>query len=209
MIVINFKNYLAGEDSVRLAQTIQRYLPKAIVAVPPTDIWGVSEKTNLTVYAQHVSSFEKGRATGYVIPEAVKKVGAKGTLLNHSEHQLSYSQIKISVEHARRLGLKVVLCAPTVRAARKLAYLKPHAIAFEDKKLIATNKSITMYRAQAVKDFVHAVEGSGAIPLCGAGIHNAADVAAAKQLGCRGVLIASAVAHVKDPRVFLKALQAV
>jgi triosephosphate isomerase (TIM) len=206
MIIINFKNYVAGAESVKLAQTIQKYLPRAVVAVPATDIWSVVSKTKLPVYAQHISSFEKGLATGFVGGDAVKKVGAKGTLLNHSEHPISWRQLERTITHAKKLGLKTVVCAPSVRAAGQIARLKPHAIAFEDAKLISTNRSITMYRAQAVKDFARIVGHSDSIPICGAGIHTAADVAAAKQLGCKGVLIASAVAHVRDPRAFLEAL---
>ena len=37
---------------------------------------------------------------------------------------------------------------------------------------------------------------TGIIPLCGAGVHSAKDVVAARKLGCKGVLIASAIAAV-------------
>ncbi|MFH1290051.1 MAG: triose-phosphate isomerase [Nanoarchaeota archaeon] len=209
MIIINFKNYTSGDKTLRLAKKIEKYLPKAIVAVPAVDIRGIAEKTKLHVFAQHIDAIG-GRATGFLLPETTKAVGAQGTLLNHSEHPLPYRVLKRAVPRAHKAGLRVILCAPTIRDAKKLLKLKPEAIAFEDKKLIGTKKSITQYRIEEVKKFAELLNNSphGCVPLCGAGINSAEDVKASHNLGCFGVLIASAIAKApaKKAEAFLKDL---
>jgi triosephosphate isomerase (TIM) len=196
MIIINFKNYTYGDKTVKLAKKIEKYLPKAIAAVPAVDIPGVASKTKLKVFAQHVDT-TSGRATGFLLPETAKVVGARGTLLNHSEHPLSFKTLKQAVQRAHKAGLRVVLCAPSIKEAKKLMKLRPKAIAFEDKKLIGTGKSITEYRQDEVKKFASLFRKSPIIPLCGAGISSSKDITTAKKLGCKGVLIASAIA--KNP----------
>lgn len=197
MIVINFKNYKTGKEALELARTIEKYLPKAIVAVPAVDIEKIAQKTKLTVFAQHVdNTASPKRSTGFVTPNIIKKAGAKGSLLNHSEHQLSESLIKKTISELDEAKLKTILCVPTLKIAEKLKKLNPWAMAFEDIELIATNKSITQYRTNEIKRFVETLKDTMIIPLCGAGIHSAEDVAAAKKLGCKGVLIASAIAAV-------------
>ena len=37
-----------------------------------SDIYEITKKTKLKVYAQHVDYFLPGRNTGYILPEAVK-----------------------------------------------------------------------------------------------------------------------------------------
>ena len=70
--------------------------------------------------------------------------------------------------------------------------------------MIATGKSITAAKAKDVQKFATMLEGSSTIPLCGAGITTGEDVAEAFVLGCRGVLLSSAVAHNQNPEKFLK-----
>jgi triosephosphate isomerase (TIM) len=173
MIVINFKNYKKGKESLELAKRIQEYLPKAIVCPTVKDVELVKEGTKLKVFSQ------------YIVKENVD-----GSLLNHSDHRVSAKVIEKNVKG------KVILCVKNVAEAEKYRKLKPWAIAFEDEKLIGSGKSITSYKKEDVGDFVKLLKGSGIIPLCGAGISSVEDVRAAKKLGCRGVLIASAIAKV-------------
>ena len=97
MIVINFKNYKLGNKALDLAKKIQKYLPQAIIAIPSTEISPIAKKTRLKIYAQHVSPYKKGRATGFDLPQAIKIAGASGTLLNHSEHKISMKEIKEAI----------------------------------------------------------------------------------------------------------------
>ena len=207
MLIINFKNYVVGKKTLALAKLIEKNLPKAIVAVPSVDIENISQKTKLKVFAQHLDS-AKGRATGFLLPQTAKSAGASGTLLNHSEHPLNFKILKQTVSQARKLNLKIIICAPSIKEAKKLASLKPEAIAFEDPKLIGSGKSITEYRADEVKKFAQLFRHSKIVPLCGAGINKIEDVKAAHDLGCHGVLIASAIAAAqpKKTKDFLREL---
>jgi len=207
MPIINTKNYKYGNELLTLAHKIQKYTPKAIICVPATEIAAISKHTKLKVYAQHVGFSEQSkRGTGYVTPEAVKHSGAKGTLLNHSEHKLSFSNLKRTVNDCKKIGLHTIVCVPNLSEARKIKALKPYAIAYEDPKLVASGKSIANYKAEEILKFVKLLENSEIIPLCGAGISDENDVKAALMLGCEGVLIASAIANSKNPEALLKRL---
>src|SRR3989344_7098234 len=190
MIVINFKNYKVGKESVKLAKSIEKYLPRAIVCPPVIDVDEIVEKTGLKVYAQHVDNVSGERGTGWVLSSVLKKVGVSGTLLNHSEHRLDFETIKETIARCRIEGLKVILCAENIAEAERFKALKPEAIAFEDKDLIGSGKSITSYRSEEIRKFAGVMKGSGIKALCGAGISNAEDVRVAFELGCDGILIA-------------------
>lgn len=198
MIVINSKNYTSGSDTLHLVGQIEKYLPGAIVAVPTTDLHLVSFYHNrMKIFSQHVDSSLGNRATGFVLPEAVKKQGAFGTILNHSEHPISLKEIRETMKNCAKNNLKVILCVSTLVQAKKFKDLRPWAMAYEDKKLVGSGKSITQYKAGDVEKFAKLLSRTKIIPLCGAGISSSEDVSAAKELGCKGVLIASAVANAK------------
>ena len=206
MIVINFKNYKTGKDVLKIAKRIQKYLPKAIVAVPASYIGYVAFRTRLTVYAQHVDYQEKDRNTGFLIPEVIKSAGASGSLLNHSEHKISMRDIRVTIERCNKLRLKIIACASTLKQARELKKLKPYAIAFEDPKLVGTGKSITKYKTNDLEKFVSVLKKTKIIPLCGAGISSKEDYDGALKLGCEGVLVSSVVMKSRVPEKFLKAV---
>lgn len=210
MIIINFKNYKFGKKSLRLARKIEKYLPRAVVAVPSIDIGLIAGKTKLKVYAQHVDCAQTGnRSTGLLTAKAIKVHGAIGTLLNHSEHPLSFGELQAILGDLEEEKLKSVVCVPTLKFVREVIKLKPSAIAFEDVELIATNKSITNYKTDEIREFAKMLEGTKIIPLCGAGISSVEDVREALRLGCRGVLIASAIANVNKPERLLKEISKV
>jgi len=196
MIVINFKNYKFAEDALALAKLIERYLPEAIVAVPVSEIKLISENTKLRVFAQHVDYFQKRATTGFTIVEDVLMNGGSGTILNHSEHQLTKETIERTMERCDEVGLDTLLCVESVKRAKEYLELKPDFMAFEDHELIGSGKSITEFRSKEVKKFSELLKRKHSMPLCGAGISTAADVRAATEFGCKGVLIASALAKV-------------
>ena len=204
MIIINFKNYKIGKDVLKLAKHIQRHLPKATVAVPASYIGYVTFRTKLTVYAQHVDYQEKGRNTGFLIPEVIKSAGAKGTLLNHSEHKISMKDINKTIKRCNKLRLSVIACASNLREAVQLKKLKPYAIAFEDPELVGTGISITRYKTNYLKKFVSLLKGTKIIPLCGAGIDSKEDYKEALKLGCKGVLVSTIIMKSKNSEKFLK-----
>jgi|TARA_Y100000310_G_scaffold14096_1_gene14312 triosephosphate isomerase len=204
MIIINFKNYVYGKKALDLAKKIRKYIPRSIVCPASTDISIISKGTKLQVFAQHVSGFEKGRATGYITPSAVKSAGAKGTLLNHSEHKIKLDEIKKTIKECKKVNLKLIVCVSNMKEASLIKNLKPYAISFEDPKLVSTGKSITEYRANDLKKFVSLLKNTKILALCGAGISSKKDYVGALKIGCKGVLISSAVANSRNPERFLK-----
>jgi len=208
MIVINFKNYVHGKKAIRLAKLIEKYIPNAIVCPSAYELDEIANLKKLNVYAQHIDYISGKRATGWIVPKVVKKIGAKGTLLNHSEHRLPFRILKESVKEAKKAGLKVIVCIPSLSYVRAVKKLKPYAIAFEDAKLIGSGKSITSYRSREVKKFAKKLKGSGIKALCGAGINSIEDIKSARNLDCNGVLIASAIAKdLKKGEKLLKELR--
>jgi len=204
MLVVNFKNYKHGKDVLELVRQIDIYCNKAVAAVPFIELKEVTANTNMPIYAQNIGFTDSGRGTGFVSPESIVYSGAAGSLLNHSENKTSMQNIKKIVERCREIGLKLIVCAGTLKEAEKIKRLNPYAIAFEDPKLIASGKSITSNKTASVKKFVEMLKDTKIIPLCGAGISTPDDVAEALSLGCKGVLVASAIANAQNPEKFLK-----
>ncbi|MEK6843830.1 MAG: triose-phosphate isomerase [Nanoarchaeota archaeon] len=209
MIVINFKNYKTGKSALQLARKIQKYLPRAIICPAMIDIENIVDNTKLSVFAQHVDSKESNRATGYNMLETLKKAGAMGTLINHSEHPISMKDISKVLTVSKKFNLKIIVCASNLNEVRKISKLKPYAIAFEDPKLVGSGKSITQYRTKDVEKFSNLLRKSRIITLCGAGINSADDIREAYKLGCKGVLIASAIANSKKPEILLNNIKGV
>jgi len=202
MIVVNFKNYVSGTKALKLAKKIEKSNKKIIVAVPTLDLKEIAKKTKLRVFAQHVDTIGD-RATGFVTLGALKKSGAVGTLINHSEHKVNPKDFDFILGSLKKSNTKVIACASSIKEARILSKYNPWAIAFEDPKLIGTGKSVTKYNPQTIKNFVKALSNTKIIPLCGAGISNFNDYKKAKELGCRGVLISSAIANSRNTGKFL------
>jgi triosephosphate isomerase len=198
MIVINFKNYKTGKGALSLARKVERVLPGAIVCVLGKDVKKISEETGVKVFGQKYSS-------------GLKNNGADGTLLNHSDYRVSIGNIKKTLKLSHQEGIEVILCGKDLKEIGKFLKIKdkPMAIAYEDEELIGSGRSITDYRAGDVEKFVRLLRGSGIKPYCGAGISSVEDVRTAGRLGCKGVLISSAVAgaKVKNPEKLLRELR--
>ena len=204
MIIINLKNYKFGSQSLALAKQIQRYLQNSIICPSTADLSLISNKTKLKVYAQHIDFQDTNRATGFILPQSIKKSGASGTLLNHAEHRISLKKIKESIKKCKELNLKTIVCTDSLSELKKIIKFKPTAIAFEDSKLISTGKSITQYNPESIRKFIKTIKHTSIIPICGAGISTPVDVKEAYKLGCKGVLIASAITNSKNPTSLLK-----
>lgn len=206
MIIINTKNYKQGEALLKLATMIEHYNLHTLIAVPASELYHIAAKTALNVYAQHVDYARSEKSSGHMTATDVRAAGASGTLLNHSEHPLSFDVLKKTVAQCKQAHLVTVVCAASLSEAQKIAQLKPSVIAFEDPKLVGTGKSITKTRAHDIEKFVAHLKGKPIVPLCGAGISSVADVKAAYALGCKGVVISSAIANTKRPDFFLEEL---
>ncbi len=204
ILLINFKTYpsATGKNAIKLAKICKeisrKTKTKIVVAAQIADIHNISKI--ISTVSQHVDYFDQGRYTGYVLPEAVKANGAIGSLINHSEHKLSLDAVKKTIERCKKLKLKTIVCAASLKEVKKIKEFKPDYIAYEVPELIATGVSISKVKASSVKKFVKLLKGTKIVPLVGAGVSTGNDVKAALKLGCKGVLVASAITKAKDPR---------
>jgi triosephosphate isomerase len=119
--IINFKTYKQGKQVLEFAKKIEKVDKNIIVGLQASDIKDVSSKTKLRVYAQHVDNFQKGRNTGFIIPESVKADGAVGTFLNHSEHRLKLDVIKKTIQRCKKIKLKTAVFASDLGEAQKIS----------------------------------------------------------------------------------------
>lgn len=203
IIVINLKTYKQGKDSLKIASSIEKVDKKIIIGVQPENIYEIAKKTKLKVYSQHVDYFEPSRYTGYIIPEAVKKAGAKGTFLNHSEHKLKFRILKKTIKRCKQIKLKTLAFASNLKEAKKIQKLKPDYLVIEPPELVGGRKSVSKYRPQLIKN----IKKNLKIPfLVGAGIHTKQDVKIALKLGASGIAVSSAITKAKKPAKKLREL---
>ena len=205
MFIINCKNYdeISGEKIIKLAKISQRISKKykiPIAIAPPHHLISLITKFNVIVLAQHLDDKKIGSTTGFMIPEIVKKSKINGSLINHSEHRIPEKEIKNLIKRLKRLKLKTVLCVKNVNESKKYAKLNPTFIAIEPPELIGTGRAISTERPQLITKAVDSVKSAknSTKLLCGAGIVSGNDVARAKQLGSKGILVASGIVKAKN-----------
>ena len=212
LILINFKCYKTGVEALKLAKSCdlisKKYEIKIAVAPQFVDIYRISKEIEIPVFSQHVDPIEVGAFTGHVSIRAIKEAGAIGTLINHSERRLGLDEIEKCVNVAKKYGLRTACCSRDLRESEKIAHFDPDFIAYEDPALIGTGRPISKEKPETVREFVETVKNinPNIIPLCGAGISSGEDVKIALDLGCKGVLIASAVVKAEYPEKVLESI---
>ncbi len=207
LILVNLKTYRVamGEGAVSLAAVAEEVSKRTgvCVAVAPqaVDLRVVVEATEVPVFAQHVDPIGDGKYTGHMMPEAVADAGCSGTLISHSERRLEHEVIEATVKRAREVGLLQVVCVDKVERGRAVAPFRPDVVAIEPPELIGTGIPVSKAKPEVVSGAVEAVKGVDprVKVLCGAGITNGEDVAAALKLGAEGVLVASGVVKAENP----------
>jgi len=207
LILINFKSYTEGigQRALKLAkeaETVARRTGVCIGLAPQhTQITELAKAVSLPIFAQHVDPIEPGSFTGHVLAEAVKEAGAVGTLINHSEQRLKLASIQTAIRRMRELKLTSVVCANNADVSASAATLKPDFIAIESPELIGTGIPVSKAQPEIITETVNRVEQiePEITVLCGAGISRGEDVAAALELGTKGVLVASGIVKAKKP----------
>lgn len=205
MFFINFKTYkeATDENAVKLAKACEKTQKNAkiplILLVQAADIAQVKKAVNLPVWSQHIDPVAPGQATGFTTALAVKKDGAQGTMLNHSEHPLSFDDLKKTVKLAKEQDLKTLVCVKSIGEAKKIKQLKPDFIALEDPQLIGTGISM-VDSEESQKQLEEFVKLGIAFSIVGAGISSKEDVQKSIQLGAKGVLVSSAIVKAKNPQ---------
>lgn len=211
IIIINFKTYTKGtnQDALKLAKIADEVSNETgiVIGVAPqfTDIARIAQEVSIPVFAQHIDPILPGSHTGHILPEAVKAVGAFGTLIDHSERRVSLKFINKCVKRAKDLDLVTVVCADTPERTAKIASFKPNMVAIEPPELIGTGIPVSKAKPEIVVNTVKLVRKRNpkVTILCGAGISKGEDVSAALRLGTQGVLLASGVVKAQDQRAKL------
>ncbi len=210
LILVNFKTYpeATGKKAVELARKIAAVNSRkyhVAIAPPLLELEHVCKAVKILVFAQHVDSSGSGAHTGEITAKDVKKLGAGGTLLNHSERKLSFLILKNTIKEGQRNKLVIVACAGTLAEVQKIAALHPEYIAYEPPELIGGKVSVTAEPEILLKAvrLVKTISPTTKM-LCGAGIHSREDLLTALQLGMKGVLLSHAVVKAHNPKRFLE-----
>ncbi|MBR2255431.1 MAG: triose-phosphate isomerase [Candidatus Methanomethylophilaceae archaeon] len=213
-VIVNFKVYseVEGRKALTLAKICEKVAEESganIVVCPPMlELSAVAASCSIPVFSQNVDPRKPGSGTGFTTPSSVAAAGCAGTLVNHSEHKQSVSDVGTCVSMSKDLGLCVCVCSDTAEGAKDLAAFHPHMIAVEPPELIGGDVSVTTANPKIVSDTVdtvHSVDKDVAV-LCGAGVKNGRDVRTALDLGASGVLLASGVVKAKDPESVIRDL---
>lgn len=205
MFVINCKNYeeIAGENImkiIRIAEKVSKKYNVKIAIAPPQHLIGLVAKSSIPILAQHVDDSKIGSTTGFVIPELLKKSKVKGSLINHSEHRISSDKIQKLVAKLKELKMTSIVCVKDIAEVKKYAKLNPDYIAIEPPELIGSGKAVSKERPELITKAADVIknEKNKTKLLCGAGIVSGQDVAKAKELGSKGILVASGIIKAKD-----------
>jgi triosephosphate isomerase len=211
VIMLNVKAYAEsmGQNDLSLAKSCQEVAEETGVSIvycpQQVDLAWIAHEIEIPVFSQHCDAFKPGSSTGWTVMEAIKEVGAAGTLVNHSEHRMQIADIDAVVKKAKTLGLATVVCTNNTAVSKAAAELAPTSIAIEPPELIGSGVPVSKADPGIVSDSVAAVENinKDVIVLCGAGISTGEDVKAAIELGAKGVLLASGVVKAGDPKSVL------
>ena len=211
LIIINFKTYpeSSGKKALLLARRIASVKSKKYdlaLAPPLLELEHMCNTVNLKVFAQHVDAQTPGAHTGQITAQDVRKLGARGAILNHSERKLPFLMVERTVKERRKDKLITVVCAASLKEAKKVARLQPDYIAYEPPELIGGETSVTSAEPDIIAKTVRSVRRRSPHTklLVGAGVQTREDVITALKLGASGVLLAHAVVKAKDPKKFLR-----
>ncbi|MGV8152555.1 MAG: triose-phosphate isomerase [Candidatus Nanoarchaeia archaeon] len=203
LIVVNLKTYKQGKEVIKLAKTIEKINKEIIIGAQATDIYEIKKATKLRIYSQHVDWQEKGRATGFILPEAIKTDGAEGVFLNHSEHKIKFQAIKKTIERCKNLKLKTMVFASSIKEALRIEKLRPDYIIYEPPELVAGKVSVSCAKPEVIKNLSKKLKIKF---LVGAGIHTRQDLDVSVKLGARGIALSSAITLAKNPAKLLREL---
>ncbi|MBI5046730.1 triose-phosphate isomerase, partial [Candidatus Micrarchaeota archaeon] len=208
MIVLNLKTY---EESIEksllftdIASEIVAETGLRIIVAPPAPYLREAAERFSDIFAQHTDSEMPGAHTGTIPPELLKKLGVRGSILNHSEKKLTIGSVKTTIQRLHSQGLESLVCAATTNEASALAASTPTFIAVEPPELIGKGVSVSKAKPEIIVNSVRAIKDVNhkITVLCGAGVSNKQDVKTAIELGSQGVLLASAFVKSDDPKKF-------
>lgn len=200
---IGVKNYLYGEDILRLAKAADQAALENDVDVlfitPYTEIRRVSESTQrLIVVAPYMDLLQPGRGLADILPEALKAAGAQGVVVNHVERPMSLAQIRATIQRAHDLDMFVFACADSLEEAQAVACLGPDIVNPEPTELIGSGQICSEAYIHQSTQLIHKINPEILVEQA-AGITTAEQVFHMVQSGAQGVGVASGIAAAADP----------
>ena len=203
VFVVNFKSYIWGINAIEFARKMEKIAKESSVflcAIPQIiDIYRIAKETKVPVFSPHMDNLTPGRGTGRILPEAVKKAGAVGVLLNHAENRLPLDIISETIKRVQEVGLISMVASSNPEEAETIAALGPDVVIAESPERIGTLKSVTRDRefvVQSVKK-VKSVDPSISV-VCGGGVSSGRDVTELLKLGVEGTRASRAIFEAKD-----------
>ena len=210
VIVVNFKTYQesTSKNAIKLAKQCESVSKNVVVCVDALSLKEVSKEVKIPVFGQHVDGVSYGGHTGTLNPDMLKKAGAKGSLINHSENRYSKKQLVAAINSCKTQGFFSLVCVQTSLEAKYVATLNPDAIAIEPPELIGGDISVTTANPKIITKTIKAVSSvnPNISVLCGAGVKTKEDVRIALNLGATGVLLASGITKSKNAKRSLQEL---
>ena len=203
ILIVNLKTYIDSlDDAIAVAGIVEKVSKDTGVNIVlcPSHISLQEISKIVPTFAQSIDPIEHGAHTGHVLAHEVKKAGALGTLINHSEHRISFDDIKKCIEICKKVGLISCVCAHSEEDVEKIARLRPDIILAEPPELIGGDISVTTVNPDIVKNSVRIVKNisPNTKVLCGAGVKSGDDVRKAIELGADGVGVASGIVKARD-----------
>lgn len=207
MILINFKIYQEtfGDKAIKLGKIIKDIADKSgiriVVTASALDALRLKD-LGLEVWLQNVDEYKDGKHSGWISANQALALGVKGSLLNHSEHQIPKGTV-LKILKNKPAGFELMCCVKNVGQIESwVAKAKPDYILYEPPELIGSPTDSVASKPESIKK---AVELSGKIPLMvGAGVKNKQDVIISLKMGAKSVGLASGFVLSNDPKAVLE-----
>jgi triosephosphate isomerase len=153
----------------------------------------------LEIWVQHVDNITYGAHTGWILPEAVRASGSRGTFLNHSEHKIG--DLQLTINRCREAGLKTLVFADDIEELKKIIEFKPDYTSYEPPELVgSTTTSVSSAKPEVIAEAYEITKPTGIPLIVGAGIHSKEDVKKSVELGAQGVAVATNIVEAEDPK---------
>ena len=203
LLIVNLKTYFDSiDDALRIAEIAKKIMreTKTNIVLTPSHLSLRDIARIVPTFAQSIDPIEIGAHTGHVLANEVKKSGALGTLINHSEHRITLDDIKKCIDICKKVGMISCVCAASDEEAEEIARFEPDMILAEPPELVGGDISVSTARPEIIRDSVKRVKkiSPATMLLCGAGVKNKDDVRKAMELGADGVGVSSGIVKARD-----------
>jgi triosephosphate isomerase len=211
MILVNFKTFEegSGEKALHLVSIIDEVAKGTQIPIIPAvqviDLESVVRVARSPVWVQNIDPITYGAHTGQTLAEEALHIGARGTLLNHSENKYEdREKLKYAIIHAQTIGLEVLVFASSIEELKLILKLKPNYASYEPPEFIgSTSTSVAKAKPEIIAKAAKLCQGALIPLIVGAGIRTQEDVATSVKLGATGVAVATNIVKATDPKAAL------